>query len=46
MLDRENTQKLITIYNRRLQKLRETHALYGLNTQPEVEIKLRTLRLN
>lgn len=36
-------QKLITIYSRRLQKLREQEALYGLNTAPEIQLEIETI---
>ena len=43
MSDRENTQKLITIYNRRLQKLSETQALYCFNTPTTGDIEMQNI---
>jgi len=40
---REDVQKLIMLYNRRLQKLREEEALKGINTPPETLIQIEDI---
>ena len=40
---REDIQKLIVLYNRRLQKLREEEALKGINTPPETLIQIEDI---
>jgi hypothetical protein len=36
-------QKLIAIYNRRLQKLRENEAFHGIDTAPEIQLEIETI---
>lgn len=43
MSRREDIQKLIVLYNRRLQKLREQEALKGISTPPEILIEIEDL---
>jgi hypothetical protein len=40
---RDDIQKLIMLYNRRLQKLREEEALKGINTPPETLIQIEDI---
>lgn len=43
MSRRDDIQKLIVLYNRRLQKLREQEALKGISTPPEILIEIENL---
>ena len=43
MTRRDNIQRLIVLYNRRLQKLREQEALRGISTPPEILIEIEDL---
>ena len=44
MADQKHTRNLINNYNRRLQKLEEQSALYGLDTSPQILIEIEEIQ--